>query len=302
MHLVITDSGLGGLSICAGIEQAWRAGAGADCLRITYVNAWPEEGRGYNDLPDVATRAAAFDRALERIDRLAPDRVLIACNTLSILYGSTAHARRGSGTPVQGIIDAGVGLFEQALRADPSAVLVLLGTRTTIESGVHVERLVQRGVPRARVTAASCHGLATAIERGIRSEATRTLIETCTERAAATVTGDGPVLLGLCCTHYAMASGQLVSALARRVRGAVRALDPNEQLVRDVARTFASGTGVPLFAGPAGGGPTTTARIDVISKVGLPEGARANVAAILEPVSPETARALRDYVHAPDLF
>ena len=64
-HLVVTDSGLGGLSICAALERRLRA-EGRRSVRLTYVNAWPFEGRGYNDLPDLRARAEVFDRALRR--------------------------------------------------------------------------------------------------------------------------------------------------------------------------------------------------------------------------------------------
>ena len=95
MHLVITDSGLGGLAICAGIEQAVRLAGSGGALRITYVNAWPDDHHGYNDLSGMPAQAAVFDRALAAIDAMRPDRILIACNTLSIVYAHTAHSRVG---------------------------------------------------------------------------------------------------------------------------------------------------------------------------------------------------------------
>ena len=303
MHLVITDSGLGGLSICAGIEQRWRAAGAGGALRITYVNAWPEEGRGYNDLPDVNARATVFDRALQYMDSLAPDRILIACNTLSIVHASTTHRRSGTGAPVQGIVDAGVTLFARALLADAAAGIVLIGTRTTVDSGVHRGRLLGEGIGAARIGAASCHGLATAIEGGLDSRTTAHLIDTCADRAADAAPGAGPLFLGLCCTHYGMVRERLVTALARRVERPVTALDPNGQLVDDVSASFARDVGLARGEGPAAGvEPTGAVRLEVVSKVVLPEGTRSNVASVLEPISPETAQALRDYTHVPELF
>ena len=94
--------------------------------------------------PTWRRRHAVFDRALAAVDALAPDQVLIACNTLSIVYEHTAH-REHPGIPVQGIVDTGVDLFDAALRDQPSAAIVLIGTRTTIDSGVH-----RRGPPPPR--------------------------------------------------------------------------------------------------------------------------------------------------------
>jgi glutamate racemase len=292
VHLVITDSGLGGLAICAEIERALRQQPSPPGVRITYVNAWPEQGIGYNDLPDVPARARAFDRALNGICALRPDLILIACNTLSILYDRTAF-RAGAGIPVEGILDAGIDLFDEALRAEPASALVLLGTRTTIESGVHRERLLQRGVAAGRVSGTSCHGLATAIERGPRSPAVAELVDTCTGRAAEMAPDGAPLYLGLCCTHYGMVAGPLADSLARRTGRPVRPLDPNGRLVRDVVPRLAGG-----LAGREPGGLT----VEVISKVELDADQREAVAGLLETISPVTADALRACRRMPDLF
>jgi glutamate racemase len=330
MHLLLTDSGLGGLSICAALEATLRRSPDArgirlqpdlrrsrDHLRLTYVNAWPEEGRGYNDLPDMAARAAMFDRALARIDAMAPDAILVACNTLSIVYEATGH-HRSARIPVRGIVEAGVALFEEALRAHAAGALVLVGTRTTIDSGVHRERLLARGLAAGRVAGASCHGLATAIENGPHSRDTDARVEACAARASAAAPAGEPLLLGLCCTHYGMVVGRLREAVARASGRPVVALDPNERLMRDVAAWLIGGR---AFAGDAGAArarrgedrtvvplPEPGARslepaiVEVVSKVALSEAKREAVAALVEAISPATARALRSYKHVPDLF
>lgn len=290
MHLVITDSGLGGLSVCAGVENALRRADGHADVRITYVNAWPEEDRGYNDLPDVPARAAVFDRALEAMRRLGADRILIACNTLSILYPLTRFSA-SAGVPVQGIVEAGIDSFAAALAADPASTIVLLGTRTTIESGVHHAGLLERGVPQGRIASVSCHGLATAIENGPFSAATDTVIDTCAERAARAVSGAGRLHAGFCCTHYGMVGDRLARALERTAGRPVSTLDPNQRLVRDV---------VSALVQPSGrrGGVT----VEMISKVELTRAKREGVAALVGPVSPATAEALRSCARVPALF
>jgi glutamate racemase len=217
VHLVVTDSGLGGLTVCAAIEQALRGMGHA--VRLTYVNAWPDAGRGYNDLPDMAARARVFDRALDAMQALRPDRILIACNTLSIVYEHTAFRASGA-VPVQGIVDGGVALFREALVAHPDGGLVLIGTRTTIDSDVHRARLVHSGIAAGRLGAASCHGLATAIERGPDSDATASLIETCAARAAAAAPPGDPLFVGLACTHYGMVADRIAAALSAQADAA----------------------------------------------------------------------------------
>lgn len=296
-HLVITDSGLGGLAICAGIEMALRLHAMAVPPRITYVNAWPEEGRGYNDLPDMAARAAALDRALAAIDAMAPDRVVIACNTLSIVYAHTAHRRRAP-VPVHGIVEAGVAMFASALTQSPASALVLIGTRTTIESAVHAEALGALGFDPRRLAGASCHGLATAIEGDPFGQGTDAATDACCARAAAAAPEGTPLHVGLCCTHYGFVRPRIESALARHARRQVVALDPNTRLAREVVSQFVSAAGAGLAADTSPG----AVPVRVVSKVTLPDAKRHNVASIVEDLSPATARALRGYVHVPDLF
>ena len=297
MHLVITDSGLGGLTVCAGIEQRLRR-AGRGGVRLTYVNAWPDQGWGYNDLPDLASRAAMFDHALLSITDLDPDQVVIACNTLSIVYEHTAHRHRPH-APVHGIVDAGVELFADALWGGPGSGLVLVGTRTTIDSGVHRDRLLALGISATRVAGASCHGLATAIERGPASEATAAAIDMCAERAAAERPGGTPLFIGLCCTHYGMVGERLRAAVETRTRGTVETLDPNARLVSDVVSCLPARDGNEDARDSRPGAPPV---VHMLSKVGLRDEQRLAVAAILEGTSPATAAALRTYEHVPDLF
>jgi glutamate racemase len=241
VHLVITDSGLGGLSICAELARRAAAPEAGSPLRLTYVNAWPEEGRGYNDLPDMAARAAGFDRALARVAALAPDRILIACNTLSIVYPATVFSRSAP-LPVQGIVDTGVALFAAALAAEPSASIVLLGTRTTIDSRVHHDRLVALGIDARRVSGVSCHGLATAIERDIDGPAVDELIAKCAADARAAAPIGALVLLGLCCTHYGYVA-DLARAAAPRASAGSEPADGGRYRMGGTGRTRCGGGG-----------------------------------------------------------
>ncbi len=289
--IAITDSGLGGLLICARLERRLRDLPGGP-LRLVYVNAWPETGRGYNDLADLAARAAVFDRALAAIAALGPARLLIACNTLSVVYEATAF-RLAPAVPVTGILDEGTGLFAEAMERDPASVLALFGTRTTIGSGEHVRRLAARGLDPRRVVAEPCHGLAAAIDRDPGSPAIAGLVDECVLRAAPRFPRGAPVLAGLACTHYAFVAGDFHDSLRRRTGSAVEVLDPGTRFVDALSR------------GPAAGradGPPRRIEVEVVSKVELPEAQRQAVARRLEPVSPAVANALLAYRYQPRLF
>ncbi|MCX6545246.1 MAG: aspartate/glutamate racemase family protein [Acidobacteria bacterium] len=292
MHLVITDSGLGGLGICAAIESALRLSGNAAGVRLTYFNAWPEQGRGYNSLPDQVSRLAYFDSALAQMNQLRPDRIVIACNTLSVLFDRTMFART-SATPVVGIIDCGVALFHDALSAEPGSSIALFGTRITIESGVHRDRLVQLGTAPERIVPVPCHGLAVAIEQDAGGAEVERLIDQSASLAAASLPQSGALFAGLCCTHYGYVADRFRTSLERACGRAVRTLDPNIALVRLV---------VPASVAASPGASSGAIRVDVISKVALDERTQDGIGRLVAPVSPATARALQSYAHVPGLF
>lgn len=289
VHLVITDSGLGGLGICADLERALRLSGRAGDVRLTYFNAWPEEGLGYNSLPDDTSRLARFDSALARMSLLRPDRIVVACNTLSVLFDRTRFARQ-SAIPVVGIIDSGVSLFQEALSAGRGSSIALFGTRITIESGVHRDRLVQSGTAPDRIVSVACHGLAAAIEEDAAGADVERLIDQCAARAAAALPRTGPLLAGLCCTHYGYVADRFRMSLEKALGRAVRILDPAGALVGLVDRGTATG---------AADGVIT---VVVISKVTLDQRTRTGIGRLVAPVSSATARALESYTHMPDLF
>jgi glutamate racemase len=289
--IVVTDSGLGGLSVCAALERRLRAAADRP-VRLVYVNAWPDPRSGYNDMPDAATRAAVFDRALAAMTAFRPGLILVACNTLSFVYERTDFARHPA-VPVIGIIDEGVRLFAEALTRDPRGSLVLFGTRTTIGSGEHVRRLARTGIDARRVSAVPCHGLAAAVDKDPDAPGLAGLVDECVSRACDGAKIDGTLYAGLCCTHYSYIADVFRSALERRVGAEVVILDPGDDLVRSLAAGM--GDRAPESAG-------AEITVEVVSKVELGEMQRWAVARRLEPVSPRTARALVEYTRIPDLF
>ncbi len=294
LHIVMTDSGLGGLNICAGLEARLRGAAvpeGAS-FRLTFVNAWPFERHGYNAMPDPAERAAVFDRALAAIAGLGPDLILIACNTLSVLYGLTEFSRAPS-APVAGIIDEGAALFYEALVGDPDGTLIIFGTRTTVLSGEHARRLAAMGIGPERIRGAVCHGLAGAIDRDPGSPETAALLETCVARAVEGQEFKGTVYAGLCCTHYSYIADEFRKALETRTGRRVAVLDPAQRFIDSLTAGLAERTADV---------PPPELEVGVVSKVELKQGQREAIARRLERTGPWTAGALIGYTHRPELF
>lgn len=291
-RIVITDSGLGGLSICAGLERRLRGASGERKIRLIYVNAWPDSRYGYNDLPDIPARAAVLDEALTAMTAFRPGLILIACNTLSVLYESTGFSRAPA-VPVAGIIDEGVDLFQQALTRDPEGTLLLFGTRMTIGSGEHIRRLSRRGIDARRVVATACHGLAGAVDKDPDAPALAGLVEECVSRALLDIRVEGTLYAGLCCTHYSYIADLFRTSLERQTGARVEVLDPNESLVGSLT----SGMGAPRPDAAE-----ADIAVEVVSKVELSKEQRRAVARRLEPVSGRTARALIEYTRIPELF
>jgi len=287
--LVVTDSGLGGLAIAAGLVRRFLRDRPGRDLAITYFNAWPEEDRGYNQIPDPAEQARVFDGALAGMERFRPDTILIACNTLSVLYRRTAYARSGR-VPVVGIVEFGLDLILAHWQRQPDSRILLLGTGTTIGSGVHAAGLRARGVPGRCILAQACDGVATRIEYGPDRPEVREWLEPQLDQAAARCPDRaGPVLAALCCTHFSYSLPAFRQALEARFPGPVTILDPNQAMVDGLALDLA-------------GGAQGRVDLQVVSRIPFKPQKVAAIAAALEPVAPPAADGLRRYRHDPQLF
>lgn len=291
LSLVITDSGLGGLSICADIVRGLQERRSCRSAAVTYFNAWPEQDRGYNLLPGMAERVRVFDRALGAMLGFRPDRILIACNTLSAFYPATPFSRQAP-VPVTDIIGFGVEQMFAHLGARAESRVIILGTPTTIEAGTHRARLVERGIDAGRIVCQPCDRLAGEIEKAPEGATVRAMIEDYVGRAAEQVADRRlPVAAALCCTHYGYSRRLFEAALQSRFEGPVAILDPN--------RAMSEGLLADL---PSRGGGDAQIDLQVVSRIVWSEEKIGAIARLLEEVSPLTASALRTYRHDPELF
>ena len=291
LSLVIADSGMGGLSICADIVNGLQARRSYRSVSLTYFNAWPEQDRGYNLLPNMAERIRVFDRALSAMLRFQPDRILIACNTLSALHAHTPFSKHAP-VPVEGIIDYGVDLMHAYLSAPAENRVIILGTPTTIEADTHRKRLVARGISAERIICQPCDRLAGEIEKAPDGATVRAMIGDCIRQAAERFTERRlPVAAALCCTHYGYSRRIFEAALQAAFEGPVTILDPNKAMSEAVLADLAPPR-------------QEDVRIDlkVLSRIVWSDEKIAAIARLLEVESPLTASALRRYRHDPDLF
>lgn len=290
MHILITDSGVGGLSVVAYAERHVRLHGTSEPVRLTFANAAPENDYGYNSMPSREEKIATFDRFLRNVTaRFAPDAIYVACNTLSVLLPDTPYfaARR---IPVQGIVETGVSLLMRELESEENSTAILFGTQTTIDAGTYPRLLVERSIAPARIVSQACPGLADTISEDREGKRAAAEIRRWVDEAIRRMQRPGDsVVAYMACTHYGYRRELFGAALeAAGVRA--RIIDPNERAAGD------------LIGASGERGPHRTAAVEFVTRYPIPDTTRATLTFLLEDISPATVAAMQNFVHLADLF
>ncbi len=288
-RIVVTDSGLGGLSVAAELENRIAKLNSAGNVELIFFNSLASADLGYNDLPDMNRKAEVFDSALSAIaDLYNPDLILIACNTLSVVYEFTEFAQNNN-TEVLGIIESGVDSAKRNF-ADHTAIL-LLGTPTTIDSKVYQKRLIELGIDENLITAQSCPKLETEIQNdpfgGITSEMIKGFFNEAKQKLPMSAE---KIIAVLCCTHYGYSEKLFDEHFRKRFGLPFAIVNPNLDLAQKADEK------IPHDQGKA----NTSVR--VISQVKLKENEITAISNILQSISEKTAEALKCYSHTPGVF
>ncbi len=288
MHILITDSGVGGLSVCAYAERFVRTRGFKEPVRLTFANAAPENDYGYNSMPSREVKLQTFDRFLTNVtERYAPDFIYVACNTLSVLLPDTPYFQKAV-IPVKGIVETGAELLMRELETDPRSAAMIFGTQTTIDSGTYPRLLEARGVEASRIISQACPGLADTISEDREGERTRSEIVRWVGTAIEKMQrADTPVVACLACTHYGYRKDLFAAALADAgIRATV--VNPNDRAVDD------------LF--DDAGGMNREVNVEFVTRYPIPEATVEALSWFLSDISPRTVAAMRNFVHIPDLF
>ncbi|MGZ7030480.1 MAG: hypothetical protein ACXVIJ_00795, partial [Thermoanaerobaculia bacterium] len=278
MHILITDSGVGGLSVCAYAERFVRTHGFKEPIRLTFANASPENDYGYNAMPSREVKLQTFDRFLTNVtDRYAPDFIYVACNTLSVLLPDTPYFHKAV-IPVKGIVETGAELLVRELEADPRTAAMIFGTQTTIDSGVYPRLLEAQGVAASRIICQACPGLADTISED--REGVRTKLEivrwvgTAIKNMQRT---DVPVVACLACTHYGYRKDLFAGALSDAGIQA-RVVNPNERAVDDLFGTSPD----------SGAGMNREVAVEFVTRYAIPDAAVEALTWFLSDISPRT--------------
>ena len=290
--IVVTDSGLGGLSVAADAAEKFRRQGVFGEVELVFVNALFREGGGYNSLQTRQEKLAVFDSALHAMaERYRPDLVLVACNTLSVLVPDTSFAQSGS-IPVAGIVGTGVQQIAEQLRADPEARNILFATQTTVEENMHRSELLALGIEDGQLLPQACPQLTWYIEQGYDAMDTELLIDAYVDEALTRLGEfDGPLTVSFNCTHFGYALAAWQQAFESRGVEVRTYLDPNNEMIDFL-----------LPESKRGRYGQTAVTVRAVSMIPIPGAAVDSIGRYLDTVSPSTAAALRQYERAEDLF
>ncbi|MGH9424595.1 MAG: hypothetical protein ACRD3J_31770 [Thermoanaerobaculia bacterium] len=287
MHILITDSGVGGLSVCAYAERFVRIHGFTEPVRLTFANAAPENDYGYNSMPSKDEKLQTFDRFLRNVTRrFAPDSIYVACNTLSVLLPDTPYFHSAN-IPVKGIVETGANLLLRELEANPESIALIFGTQTTIDAGVYPRLLTERGIDESRIISQACPGLADTISEDREGSKTRIEIRHWIDAALAkTPNTAAPVVACLACTHYGYRRDLFSVAFEEKgIHNTI--VNPNEHAIDD------------LFSSD---GSIHDVEVQFVTRYAIPETTIETLTWLLSDISPRTVGALRHFEHLPELF
>ena len=289
MRLMITDSGLGGLSVCAGLEEALRIRKAGSGLEILYVNATPDDRIGYNALASQSERIVLFDQFLKAaFSRYSPDSMIIACNTLSVIYDETDFSKQDL-VRVKGIVGAGVELCQQNLDHEDDYDLIIFATETTTEADTYPQLIHAK---QSVIVGQACPGLAHAISNAASGAACQKLLEVYVQEALDQFDQRPQALFAfLGCTHYGY-QAQIFQDTMEEQGIRTQVLNPNDLLVQQL---LASLTDLPQDSEEA-------LKIRFISRYAVPQVEIDSMEQYLSDSAPLTLSALYNQEVISDLF
>ncbi len=226
----VFDSGIGGLTVVRALMEQLPA---AD---IVYLGDTARSPYGSKS-PQTVTRYALEDTRF-LVDQGA-DVIVVACNTASSVAAQSI--RTAYRLPVFEVILPAV---HRALQTSPGLRIGVIGTRTTIESGVY-EKLIREHRPGARVFSAACPLLVPLIEEGwLKKPETAQIVK---KYLLPLKTRQIDTLI-LGCTHYPL----LCNTIQRKIGRRVAVIDSAAAVAADLHRFLGSPS--PPAADPAPGG------------------------------------------------
>ncbi len=304
MNLVITDSGLGGLSVCAQLVHLLKESAGsgnsanpADGLKISYINAVPANERGYNSMSGKAEQIAVFEKILRNTKKLIkPNYIFVACGTLSVLLKDLPF-KRDNKNLIEGILPIGFKLLLESLHQNKRATALIFGTPTTINANTFQDELFQHGIEQSRIITQACPELATQISNDPEGSFVAARIRHWVQQALRQLTADnsGPLLVFLGCTHYAYREELFRKSFMQEGYSQISILNPNLATAKSLRNIVLQGQVTDK-------NPSADISLEFLSPYTIPEQEVFTLTQLLKPVSVETAAAFKNARISPELL
>lgn len=290
IKLVITDSGLGGLSVFFEFGKLLTSGQIADEVELIFFNALYDRKLGYNDMPNEAVKIEMLERVFDSMEKFfQPDFIVIACNTLSVLYKKTNYYIEHK-NKLFGIIEPAMNAVIKRLSPNTDRNIIIMGTATTINSDEYQRRLREAGVNDEQIIAQACPKLETAIQNEPEGFETNKLIRKYISEANEKIERkNADNLMLLACTHYGIIEGIFYKAALNAGIKNCDIVNPNYSLVKGIMAKFK---------------PQKSGKLNhrVISRVKLDLDKNSGIIKKLTGISPEAATAVLNYEHIPELF
>ncbi len=233
MNIIITDSGLGGLSIAAELYKQLKFKKIVG-YNIIFANALPEANQGYNKMKNTMDKVSIFNKALFGFEIFSPKIVAVACNTLSVITPKTEYYQKNKNKIIE-IIDSGINGLLHEIGSISDYYTIILGTETTIQSNVYYNSLINRGLNREKIINQSCGSLASEIEKNYKSKQTEEIVKQSIQEAVSTIPNKNlKIYLYLGCTHYGNVENIFLEQLQKLGFINVEIYNPNNKMVSDL--------------------------------------------------------------------
>jgi len=291
VKILVTDSGLGGVSVAADVVERLKKGGVFQKAQVIFFNAQPHLLSGYNSMKTTEQKVQVFNNALKAIEeKINPDLILIACNTLSVIYEKTEYSKRAE-IPVIGIVRTGVDLINKKMENNAGSKVIIFATETTVEQNKHKSALMDFGISADKIITMACPSLAGRIESDSESDTTKSLVNKYVKASIPSLSQGDKVFVSYNCTHYGYVDNLFRNAFKEENIEVLEFLDPNPFM----ADFMFTDTYLNRY-------PKTDVSVEIISQPELPPGRQASIYNLIEPKSPQTAEALFEYKWEVDFF
>ena len=304
MNIVITDSGLGGLSVCAQLIyllKNYSVPGNSDLpsydIKITYVNAVPSNDRGYNTMSGEQEQIETFEKIISNTVRLiSPDNIFVACGTLSVLLNQISLLDDKS-FKIEGIFSIGIQLLLDNMIKFPNAKAIIMATPSTVRNNSFQTVLVNNGIAKNQIVAQSCPNLANEISNDPEGSKVEKSIQYWVKKSLQQLQGKTAdhLMLFLGCTHYSYHENMFKTAFINEGFSKLTLLNPNYAAAEKLKNYVLNDQSINSDL-------KNSFSINFLTPYAIPELEKITLNKLLTPISSETSQALKNAQIVPELL